>query len=40
MARFFDGERATAHDVTLQLTEDTLLIRATHRNALAAWPVS
>jgi Zn-dependent protease with chaperone function len=39
MARFFDGERAVAHDVTPQLTEDALLLLAADGTALARWPL-
>ena len=39
MARFFDGERAAAHDVTPQLTKDELLLRTADGSVLAAWPI-
>ena len=39
MARFFDGERAAAHDVAPQLTDDALLLWAADGRALATWPV-
>ena len=39
MARFFDGERAAAHDVTPELTKDELLIRTADGSTLAAWPI-
>jgi hypothetical protein len=39
MARFFDGERAAAHDVTLELTKDELLLRTADGSALVAWPI-
>ena len=34
MARFFDGERAAAHDVTPQLTADALLLRTADGSAI------
>jgi len=50
VARFFDGERAAAHDVTLQFiaahdaasqpTADVLLMRATDGTVLATWPIT
>ena len=39
MTRFFDGERAAAHDVTPQLTADALLLRTADGSVLATWPV-
>jgi beta-barrel assembly-enhancing protease len=40
MARFFDGARAAAHEVTPQLAADTLLIRAAEGTLLATWPIA
>src|SRR5262249_46901652 len=38
MARFFDGARAVAHDVTPQLTDRALLLLAADGSVLATWP--
>jgi Zn-dependent protease with chaperone function len=40
VARFFDGVRASAHDVTPHLAADALLIRATDGTILATWPIA
>lgn len=40
MARFFDGERAAAHDVAPQLDAQTLLIRTADGTILARWPIA
>jgi Zn-dependent protease with chaperone function len=39
MARFFDGERAAAQDVTPRLTGDSLLLQAANGTTVASWPI-
>jgi predicted Zn-dependent protease len=39
MARYFDGERAAAHDVIVQVSATAVLIQAADGTTLACWPL-
>lgn len=39
-ARFFDGQRAVAHDVVLYITDDRLLIQSANGDVRTHWPLA